>query len=414
MSLFNSMRTAVSGMAAQSNALTAVSENIANSSTIGYKDAQAQFETVLDNNSGSSYESGGVQTDMRYTVSQQGTLETTTSATDVAINGNGFFVVSQGGQGTYLTRAGSFVPDSSGNLVNTAGYQLMGYPINSDGTTSSTLSVVNVDSQALQAAASTTGTLTANLPSSATAVAAAQLPSTNSASATYTDKTSITVYDNLGTADVLDVYMTKTGANSWQATAYQQSAASSSGGFPYSSGPVGTTNLTFDATTGKLSSTPTTLTATVPNGNTVPIDLSATTQLASDFAVTTATADGNAPSKLASVNIGKDGTVTEVYASGYQKAAFKIPLATVESPTNLTTLSGNVYQVSQTSGPMVTSTAGTNGTGTIISDALEQSTVDIATELTNMIQAQRSYEANSKVLQASSDLLGVLDRLTTN
>ena len=97
--------------------------------------------------------------------------------------------------------------------------------------------------------------------------------------------------------------MTKTGANTWQATAYQQSAASSSGGFPYSSGPVGTTNLTFDATTGKLSSTPTTLTATVPNGNTVPIDLGATTQLASDFAVTTATADGNAPSKLASVKL---------------------------------------------------------------------------------------------------------------
>ena len=421
MSLFNSMRTAVSGMAAQSNALSAISDNIANSSTVGYKDAQAQFETVLDQNATSDYESGGVQTDIRYGVATQGTLETTTSSTDLAVNGNGFFVVSNGGQGTYLTRAGSFVPDTSGNLVNTAGYQLQGYKINADGTTSSTLSTVNVDDQTLEAAASTNGTLTANLPSTATAVAATNLPSTNSASATYTDKTSVTVYDDLGTSHVMDVYLTKTADNQWQAAAYPQSDASASGGFPYTNG--GTTDkpatlaMTFDATTGALSSTPTSLVVPIPNGQpgqTVSIDMSSTTQLASSFAVTAATANGNAPSKLNNVKIGTDGTVTEVYASGYQKAAYEIPLATVESPTNLTNLSGNVYQVSQTSGPMVLNTASTNGTGTILSDTLEESTVDLATELTNMISAQRSYEANSKVLQAASDLLGDLNRLTTN
>ena len=421
MSLFNSMRTAVSGMAAQSNALSAISDNIANSSTVGYKDAQAQFETVLDQNATSDYESGGVQTDVRYGVSTQGTLETTTSSTDLAINGNGFFVVSNGGQGTYLTRAGSFVPDSNGNLVNTAGYQLQGYQINPDGTTSSTLSTVNIDDQTLQAAPSTNGTLTANLPSTATAVAAANLPSTNSASATYTDKTSITVYDDLGTSHVMDVYLTKTSDNKWQAAAYPQSDASASGGFPYTNGGTADTpatlSMTFDATTGALSSTPTSLVVPIPNGQpgqTVSIDMSSTTQLASSFAVTTATANGNAPSKLSSVKIGTDGTVTEVYASGYQKAAYEIPLATVESPNNLTNLSGNVYQVSQTSGAMVLNPATTNGTGSILSDTLEESTVDLATELTNMIQAQRSYEANSKVLQAASDLLGDLNRLTTN
>ena len=208
--------------------------------------------------------------------------------------------------------------------------------------------------------------------------------------------------------------MTKTGDNTWQATAYQQSSASSSGGFPYSSGPVGNLNMTFDATTGALSSTPSSLAVKVANGNTVQVDMSATTQLASDFAVTTSTANGNAPSKLDHVSIGTDGTLTEVYASGYEKAAYKIPLATVESPTNLTTLSGNVFQVSPSSGEMVLSTATTNGTGSIESDTLEQSTVDLATELTNMIVSQRSYEANSKVLQAASDLLGELNRLTTN
>ncbi len=424
MSLFNSMRTAVSGMAAQSNALSAISDNIANSSTVGYKDAQAQFETVLDQNATSEYESGGVQTDIRYGVATQGTLETTSSSTDLAVNGNGFFVVSNGGQGTYLTRAGSFVPDTSGNLVNTAGYQLQGYKINPDGTTSSTLSTVNIDNQTLQAAASTNGTLTANLPSTATAVAAGSTPGTSNTSGTsYTDKTSITVYDDLGTSQVMDVYLTKTADNQWEAAVYPQSDASPSGGFPYTAGGVpGATpdavatpvTLKFSGTDGSLTSpSPATLPITV-GGNTVNIDIGATTQLASSFAVTAATADGNAPSKLNNVKIGTDGTVTEVYASGFQKAAYKIPLATVESPTNLTNLTGNVYQVSQTSGPMVLSGATTNGTGSILSDTLEESTVDLATELTNMIQSQRSYEANSKVLQAASDLLGDLNRLTTN
>ena len=106
--------------------------------------------------------------------------------------------------------------------------------------------------------------------------------------------------------------------------------------------------------------------------------------------------------------------MTNVYASGAQVTTYKIPLGTVTSPDNLIPLSGNVYQVSQNSGTIVTAAANSSGLGTINSGELESSTVDLATELTNMIQAQRGYEANSKVLQAGSDLLGVLNRLTTN
>ena len=429
MSLFNTIRTSVSGLNAQSNALGTISDNIANSATTGYKDANAQFETLLTNTDATNtYESGGVKTDIRYGITDQGTLTTTTSATDLAISGSGFFPVSQGGDNNYLTRAGSFVPDSGGNLINTAGYSLLGYAIGSDGTTSSTLSVVNVSNTGLQAAASTSGTLTANLPSTATAVAATTTTdangnttttdptpaNSNSASTQYTDKTSLTVYDDLGTPENLDVYFTKTGSNTWEATAYKQSDASSSGGFPYANGNVGTVNLTFDPTTGNLASgSGTTLTATV-GGNKVAINLGATTQLATDFGVTTATADGNAPSKLSSVKIGTDGTVTDIYASGVQRATYKIPIATVESPDNLTVLSGNVYQQSSNSGTVVFNTAGTDGAGTINSDSLEQSTVDLAAELSNLVTVQRAYEANSKVLQAASDLLANLNQITTN
>lgn len=414
MGLFNTMRTSVAGMNAQSNALGTIGDNIANASTTGYKRASAEFETLLGQNATSEYVSGGVQTVIRTNITEQGTLKTTTSATDLAINGNGFFVVSRDGQGSYLTRAGSFVPDSSGNLVNAAGFQLMGYQADSNGT-SSTLTPVNISGTSLQAAPSTSGQLTVNVPSTATAVAAASLPSTNAAGATYTSKTSVTVYDNLGTTDVLDVYMTKTGDNTWEATAYLQNTAAAGGGFPYSSGPVGTMAMTFDPTTGKLASgSAKSLSAAVPNGNSVAIDLSGTTQLATDFSVTTAKADGNAPSRFDHVKISADGTLTAVYANGAQVQAYKIPLATVESPDNLISRTGNVWEVGIESGNMILATPGTAGVGSIVSDALEQSTIDLAEELTNMIQAQRAYEANSKVLQAGSDLLGVLNRLTTN
>ncbi len=431
MSLFNTIRTSVSGLNAQSNALGTISDNIANSATTGYKDANAQFETLLTNTDATNtYESGGVKTDIRYGITDQGTLTTTTSATDLAISGSGFFPVSQGGDSNYLTRAGSFVPDSNGNLINTAGYSLLGYKLGADGTASSTLSVVNVSNSGLQAAATTSGTLGANLPSTATAVTpttttdangnsttATNLPSSNAADAQYTDKTSLTVYDSLGTAQNLDIYLTKTGANTWEATAFQQSGAASGGGFPYAAGSqVGTATLTFSGTTGALASSSNgndALNVSI-GGNSVAIDLSSSTQLATDFSVTTATANGNAPSKISSVKIGTDGTVTDIYASGVQLATYKIPIATVESPDNLTVLSGNVYQQSSNSGSVVFNTAGTDGAGTINSDSLEQSTVDLAAELSDLVTVQRAYEANSKVLQAASDLLANLNQITTN
>ena len=431
MSLFNTIRTSVSGLNAQSNALGVIGDNIANSGTTGYKDASAQFETLLTNSDvTNTYESGGVQTDIRYGITDQGTLTTTTSATDLAISGNGFFPVSQGGDNSYLTRAGSFVPDSTGNLINAAGFSLLGYAIGANGTQSSALSIVNVSNTGLQAAATTSGTLTTNLPSAATAVApttttnpdgttttASNLPSSNAADAQYTDKTSLTVYDGLGAAQNLDVYLTKTGDNTWEATAFQQSGAAAGGGFPYAAGSqVGTTNLTFSGTTGDLISSGNgndALNVSI-GGNTIPISLGGTTQLATDFGVTAATANGNAPSKLSDVKIGTDGTVTAVYASGVQVATYKIPLATVQSPDNLTSLTGNVYQQSSNSGAVILTTAGTNGAGTINADSLEQSTVDLASELSNLVTVQRSYEANSKVLQAASDLLANLNQITTN
>ena len=228
----------------------------------------------------------------------------------------------------------------------------------------------------------------------------------------YTDKTSVTTYDNLGAANVVDLYFTKTADNTWEVAAYKQSDAAAGGGFPYSSAKLGSGTIAFSPTTGAITSDG--LASITVAGNPIALNLTGTTQLASGFDVTTATADGNAPSTLSSVKVGTDGTLTAVYASGVQVALYKIPVATVISPDTLTALNGNVYQTNAQSGGIVLEEAGTNGAGTIQSGELEESTVDLATELTDMITAQRAYEANSKVLQAASDLLSTLNHLQTN
>jgi flagellar hook protein FlgE len=141
------------------------------------------------------------------------------------------------------------------------------------------------------------------------------------------------------------------------------------------------------------------------------LDISGTTQLASSFSVNTNTANGNAPSSLTGVTISADGTLDFQYSNGASNVGYDIPLANVASPDNLTSLNGNVFQASQNSGSIVYGTAGTSGLGTIVSSSLENSTVDLATELTQMIEAQSAYQANSKVFQTGADLLQILNNL---
>jgi flagellar hook protein FlgE len=417
MSLYGMMRTSVSGMAAQANRLSAVSDNIANSDTDGYKAANTDFSSLVVPGSPGDYNSGGVETTITHSVTQPGSIRYTTSSTDLALQGNGFFVVTDSAGVPYLTRAGSFVPDAQGNLVNTAGYYLMGYPyngstINSVANGYAGLQVVNVSQQGLVASPSTTGNFSANLPSTATAVAAANLPSTNSATAQFTQKTSLVTYDNLGNQVTLDLYMTKTGANTWEVAAYNSADASAAGGFPYANPALATTTLQFDPTTGQLAAaSATSLSVPIPNGQSLTLDMTGTTQLAGSYSVFQANVNGNAPSGLDRVDIGTNGDVTAYYQNGSQKLLYKIPLADVPSPDNLTTMAGNVFSTNQESGAAQIGFAGQNGLSQISSGALEGSNVDLATELTDMIAAQRSYTANSKVFQTGSDLMTTLVNL---
>ena len=325
------LNTSVSGMLANSDWLSSISQNVANANTTGYKNQETDFSSIVNSVSGAA-PGGGVTSSVISLNTLQGNIASSSTSTNLAVQGSGFFVVSNSSGDLFLTRDGSFTTDASGNLVNSGGYYLMGSDIQSGAAPPAdalgSLQMVNVVSSGETASPTTSASIAANLPSTATPVAAADLPSANSASSTYTDETSLVVYDNLGGAHTINLYLTNTGANTWEVDAYDASGAASGGGFPYSSGPLATSTLTFDPANGTLSSgSP--LSFTVPGGQTVSLNLSNTTQLAAGFSVSSATANGSAPASLQGVSFSSNGTLSFNYSNGASIAAYDIPLANV-------------------------------------------------------------------------------------
>jgi len=417
MSLYGMMRTGVSGMNAQANRLSTVADNIANSSTTGYKKAGTEFSSLILPSVTGNYNSGGVTTNIRYSNSQQGDLKYTSSSTDLAVNGEGFFVVQDPSGKPFLTRAGSFVPDGEGRLVNAAGFYLMGYN-SANGTPSAVtngfggLEPVLVSQTELTAVASANGVFTPNLPAGATAALAANLPSANAATATPTAKSSLVVYDNLGKEVLLDLYFTKTGADTWELAVFDQANAAPTTSFPYSAGPLATQTFSFDPTSGKLTGASAfDINIPVPNGFTFNLNLSKATQLATGYTVLQSQVDGNAPSGIDKIEIAEDGTMYAQFENGSFKELYRIPIATVQSPDRLSVEAGNVYTQSADSGDIRLGFPNEGGMGSIVSGALENSNVDVAEELTAMIESQRSYTANSKVFQTGADLMDILVNL---
>ncbi|MCA6123799.1 flagellar hook protein FlgE [Bradyrhizobium sp. WSM 1704] len=405
MSLYGVMRTGVSGMSAQSNKLSTVSDNIANVNTTGYKRASTEFSSLILKSGSGKYDSGAVETQVRYAITDAGHLQFTTSTTDLAVQGNGFFVVSDTSGNNFLTRAGAFVPDSQGNLVNAAGYQLMGYDIRNGAPNVvangyNGLQVVNINQMALQAQPSTKATVAANLDPSAAIIAGPPGPGG------YTSKTSVVTYDNIGNAVTLDVYLAKTGPNTWQTSIYNAATGAAMAG--------GTNTFTFDVSAaGKgtlATASPKSLAVTIPGGSAFTMDLSAMTQVAASFDFK-ATVDGNAPSAVEKVDIDETGLVTAILQNGAKLPSYRIALGNVPSPDNLTPEVGNVYSTNLKSGNVQVGFAGQGGLGSIQSGALEESNVDLADELTSMIEAQRGFTANSKSFQTGADLLDVVVNL---
>lgn len=416
MGLYGVMRTGISGMNAQANRLSTVADNVANVNTTGYKSSSCEFSTLVLSNCETDYESGSVLTDIRHNIGEQGGLVGTSSVSDLAISGNGFFMVSDTAGEPYLTRSGAFIPDASGTLVNAAGFSLLGYKLNPDQPTItlngfSNLTPVSFGGSSLLATPSSLGTIKANLPSSASDVAISDLPSLNSTTSTYTDKSSLVVYDSLGGEVKLDIYFAKTSTSNWELSVYDSRDAATGGSFPYASGPLTTQALLFGAD-GKIDpSQASQFTFAIPGGSDFTLDITGTTQLATGYTVLSTSVNGTPAGVPKDVEIARDGYVYAIYDGGTRIPVFRIPLAHVTSADLLTPLAGNVYQASSEAGGVMVAFAQSAGLGDIMSRTLEQSTVDLASELTTMIDAQRGYTANSKVFQTGSELMDVLVNL---
>lgn len=417
MSLYSALMASVSGMSAQANSLSTISDNIANANTTGYKEASTQFEDMLNEFSPSEYNAGGVATVINYNIGQQGDTTATSTSTNMAVEGNGFFVVQNASGDTFLTRAGSFAPNADGELVNASGFTLMGYPISSNSSQPPSYSIdqlqpVQISISGLSPPqATTSGTLTGNLDSAASTDSGTS-PAANTSASTYTEMTPVTAYDDLGNPVTLNVYMTKTGANTWEMDVFNAADAAPGGGFPYGasgSAPLATATLNFDGTTGALTS-PASLSVAVPGGQTTTLGLSSLTQVSSSSSVQSKV-NGNPPGTFESVSVSTGGVLSEVYSNGVTTPIYQIPLGTVPSVNSMTSMAGDVFGPNASSGGIVLGAANSQGFGTINGSELESSTVDLATELTNMVVTQNAYQANSKAFQVGSDMLSELVNL---
>lgn len=431
MSLYGALLTGVAGLSAQSEALSVSSANIANVDTIGYKASQTQFATVLASTIAGGASEAGVSATPTQNVTQAGILASASSPTDLAISGSGFFVTAQSATSTanqFYTQAGDFSPDGNGNLVNTSGYYLLGYPVSTVGgvqTTSSTLAPVNVSALSGQAEATTSITLQANLQSTST-VDSTYNPGDMAAGNVSPDFTrTINVYDSQGGSQPLSFNFIETGANTWAyEVSYTGNASNITGSNPISEGTLsfnsdGTLanvngaspasgNLSFtvpwSASSGLASQAITVNMGTVGSSNGM-------TQFDSPSTLTNATPNGASVGNLTGVTVTGNGDVTAQYSNGLNTVIYQVPIATFSNPDGLTPVSGTAYQSSTDSGSAILNTAGAGGAGSIKSSELEDSTVDINTEFTNLITSQNAYSAAARIITTADQMLQTLDQI---
>ena len=396
MGLYGIMNTSVSGMNAQANKLSTVADNISNSDTAGYKRYNTSFSSLVGSSGSSGHESGIVNTSVVQTVREQGAFNFTSTGTNLAINGNGFFQVQDSQGATYYSRAGDFVLNKNGELVNAGGYKLL----------SGAGGAVQIDMNTPVWQQSTSGELGVNLPSS-TAKRTGTIDETN-----YDFKTSVSGFDQNGNLKKVNVIFAKTDEtvsaagkvvdSKWTVMMLDESGTAV---------PASALELEFDGS-GKLKSgTATDFTFDFPNGGPVTLDMSKTVTAGDKFSVNKIDVDGYAPSNIKDVRIESDGRIFGIYDSGAEKMLDQLQIANFSNPNGLQVKSGNVYAATNASGDPAIGYPGDNGFGELFSGAVEGSNVDLATELTEMVQAQRTYSANTKVFNASSELLQELNNL---
>jgi flagellar hook protein FlgE len=435
MSLYDALMIGVSGLNANSRAMSVFSSNIANVNTVGYKTSQSEFETMLGSaNGGAQGLATGVMASSQANIAQQGADFATSSPTDLAINGQGFFCVNTAADATgqaLFTRAGSFTPDANGDLKNSAGLYLMGYPVSSDGTVGSQLGTVSTNGLGGKGEATAKMSVVANLDASDDAVTGYNpsdpLHNMTGGAVTPDFQTTVNVYDSQGGTQPVQISYVKTAPDTW---AYEVGYEGNAANIAPATNPIATGTLTFDAngnltnlqsTDGNSTASSGTLNFNIPFGSgsglttqNINFDMgtlgtsSGTSQFASDSVLASSNTDGAAFGNVTGLTVNPDGTVDANYSNGLTQSVFKLPLATFANPDGLSLVAGNAYAQSGASGTPVINPADTAGSGTIQAFALEGSTVDLATEFTNMITTQQAYSASARVVSTASQMLDEL------
>ncbi len=423
MTISSSLNAGVASLKANANRLATISDNIANSSTFGYKRVETDFHSMVTSGQGGSYSAGGVRTTSQRLIDQRGSLVTTNNSTDLAVRGRGMLPVrpssqiAGGSNEMQLTTTGSFRTNEEGYLVTESGLVLLGWRANPDGTipavprdTPAALEPIQLSVNQLSGSPTTAMNLRMNLPATATDAGAPG----------DTQPLSVEYFDNLGKSESVDIELVPTvpaagSSNEWTMILRD----SASGG-----AVIGEYTLTFtDSRTagGTLASVTTvsggaydpTIGSLVVNVAGGPMevnigqigDADGITQLSDTFAPVSITRDGSAVGTMTSVQVDENGYVYAFYDTGVSRRMFQIPLADVPNPNGLTALDSQTYAPSRESGTFFLWNAGEGPTGDLVSFAREESTTDIATELTSLIQTQRAYSSSATVIKTVDEML---------
>ena len=425
MTISSSLNASVAGLAANASRLATISDNIANSATYGYKRAVTDFQSLVTTTSGGTYSAGGVRSSNTRIIDQPGSLVSTNNATDLAVEGRGFLPVARaaevqidnGDLQMLLMSTGSFRTNADGYLATESGYYLMGWPANQDGTVSSGsrdtsigLQPVRINVNEYSGQPTTQMTIGVNLPATETDAGSTGDP----------QDLSVEYIDNLGTSENIDISFTPTvpgtgSSNEWTMVLRDTASGGTVIGeyvLEFSDARTGggtLANVTtvsggaYDPVTGQL--------VVSVAGGPIEIDIgslgdsSGMTQLSYSFAPTQITKDGSPVGNIAGIEVDGNGYVRALFDTGISRVVFQVPLVDLPNPNGMIALNNQTYTTSPESGSFFLWDAGDGPTGSIAAYALEESATDVAGELTQLIQTQRAYSSNAKVIQTVDEML---------
>lgn len=425
MTISSSLNAGVAGLNSSAIRLAAISDNIANSGTYGYKRVEADFESMILSQSGGAFSAGGVSASTQRLVDQRGALVTTANPTDLAVNGRGMLPVallsdvnvSGSDAQMLLTTTGSFRIDAEGRLVTESGLVLLGWPANPDGTvpefprdTDDGLEPVRINVNQLDGEPTTRIDLGVNLPATETEAGATGA----------SQHLSVQYFDNIGISRNLDFEFTPTvpgsgSSNEWTMVITDSAQAGAVIGeytltFADSRSSGGTLQAVAAVSGGAYDPATGAIIVNVDGG---PMELSigelgsngGLTQLSDSFAPLSITKDGSPVGNMVSAEVDQNGYVHASFDTGITRIIYQVPLVDVPNPNGMVAMGHQTYMPSSESGSFFLWDAGDGPTGEVASFAREESATDIAGELTAMIQTQRAYSSNAKVIQTVDEML---------